>query len=79
MGKRSNSSCPLNGSRKIPQIFFVMDVDICTITYLAFIRTKSTDDADWATNIADRAPLIGSAEDGTAYNSNLPDGTEGWW
>ncbi|CAN0017419.1 unnamed protein product [Ascophyllum nodosum] len=34
---------------------------------------------DWVTNIADRAPLGEVAEDGTAYNSNLPDLTEGWW
>ncbi|CAM9464400.1 unnamed protein product [Ascophyllum nodosum] len=34
---------------------------------------------DWVTNIADRSPLTEFAEDGTAYNSNLPDLTEGWW
>lgn len=35
--------------------------------------------ADWVTNISDRAPLSGLAEDGTAYNTNLPSLTEGWW
>ena len=32
--------------------------------------------ADWVTNISDRAPLSGLAEDGTAYNTNLPSLTE---
>ncbi|CAM9519880.1 unnamed protein product, partial [Hapterophycus canaliculatus] len=31
------------------------------------------------TNIAARGPLAGVAEDGTDYNTNLPDLTEGWW
>ena len=35
--------------------------------------------ADWVTTIADRVPLSSFAEDGTAYNSNLPSLTEGWW
>ncbi|CAN0254410.1 unnamed protein product, partial [Ectocarpus fasciculatus] len=35
--------------------------------------------ADWVTNIAARGPLAGVAEDGTDYNTNLPDLTEGWW
>lgn len=34
---------------------------------------------DWVTNIAARGPLAGVAEDGTDYNTNLPDLTEGWW
>ncbi|CAM9279105.1 unnamed protein product [Ectocarpus sp. 8 AP-2014] len=35
--------------------------------------------ADWVTNIAARGPLAGVAEDGTGYNTNLPDLTDGWW
>lgn len=35
--------------------------------------------ADWVTNISARGPLAGVAEDGTDYNTNLPDLTEGWW
>ena len=35
--------------------------------------------ADWAVNITDRVPILSFAEDGTAYNSNLPSLTEGWW
>ncbi|CAN0177755.1 unnamed protein product [Laminaria digitata] len=35
--------------------------------------------ADWVTNISDRGPLSSFAEDGTAYNTNLPSLTEGWW
>jgi hypothetical protein len=35
--------------------------------------------ADWVINITARTPLAGLAEDGTAYNSNLPDLPEGWW
>ncbi|CAM9711568.1 unnamed protein product [Ectocarpus sp. 12 AP-2014] len=35
--------------------------------------------ADWVTNIAARGPLAGVAEDGTDYNTNLPDLTDGWW
>lgn len=35
--------------------------------------------ADWVTNIAGRGPLLGVAEDGSEYNTNLPDLTEGWW
>lgn len=34
---------------------------------------------DWVTNIAARGPLAGVAEDGTDYNTNLPDLTDGWW
>ncbi|CAM9464258.1 unnamed protein product [Ascophyllum nodosum] len=34
---------------------------------------------DWVTNIADRAPMSGVAEDGTVYNSNLPDDADWWW
>ncbi|CAN0380917.1 unnamed protein product, partial [Ascophyllum nodosum] len=36
-------------------------------------------DTDWVINITARTPLAGLAEDGTAYNSNLPDLPEGWW
>ena len=43
-----------------------------------FVPTESAG-ADWITDIADRAPLASYAEDGTPYNSNLPDLTEGWW
>ncbi|CAN0454962.1 unnamed protein product, partial [Ascophyllum nodosum] len=34
---------------------------------------------DWVINITARTPLAGLAEDGGAYNSNLPDLPEGWW
>lgn len=47
--------------------------------YVAVLFGMFPSIADWVTNISDRAPLFGVAEDGTAYNTNLPSLTEGWW
>ncbi|CAM9416209.1 unnamed protein product, partial [Ascophyllum nodosum] len=47
--------------------------------YVAMVFGLFPSVCDWVVNIADRTPLTGFAGDGTAYNSNLPDLTEGWW
>ncbi|CAN0018893.1 unnamed protein product [Sphacelaria rigidula] len=47
--------------------------------YAAFLFGLFPSIADWVTNIASRAPLEGFLDDGTTYNTNLPDLTDGWW
>ncbi|CAN0344518.1 unnamed protein product, partial [Ascophyllum nodosum] len=47
--------------------------------YVAIVFGLFPSICDWITGIADRVPSTSYAEDGTPYNSNLPDLTEGWW
>lgn len=56
---------------------------VCVVAIIRAIQTPfvPTESAgtDWVASITDRIPLVNIAEDGTAYNSNLPNLTEGWW
>ncbi|CAN0380987.1 unnamed protein product, partial [Ascophyllum nodosum] len=47
--------------------------------YVAVVFGLFPSTCDWVMNITARTPLAGLAEDGAAYNSNLPGLSEGWW